>query len=278
MASFGVGSEQLSAEVDVDDKIMASSSTVVIRHQTPYQIFRSNRSSTTKTTTTSKADAGDHFINNDKKVEVEEEEEESYIESDVEGEGEEDDGSDDKENVIPNATASLLSPNSIEIRQAARLLLMRQPSQRRVDRTQQQRRQHHPPSKDAQRRTMSSSGRAALQPLSSIANGGNIIEKRGVNKKCNDLDAFDKIQKEAHDIKEELAADLDEIRDAAKNIASILVSPINRAVEAGGGAIDGAFDALTTGVDALSTGAWSVIGQFWDEVASEGARGEVTDK
>ncbi|KAL3816470.1 hypothetical protein ACHAXA_009895 [Cyclostephanos tholiformis] len=317
MANLGVGiyhAKPLSTKVDIDDTIIGTTADNHrtpyhnMMYRTPYHIFRSNHTKTTMTTTEAWADSH-RIINNDEKEKDEESDDEveevieediggcnnsSRIEGDVDGDDYVDD---DKENVVPDtSTSGLLSPNSIEIRKAARMLLMGKPSKRRVDDRARQRRprtQHHSPSKnDAQRQKVTTSSRVALQPLSSNVNrsassssssssssgvsdnGGN-IEKRSNEKKYDEVNRFTKIQMDALNIREELAMDLGEIRDAAKNIASILVSPINRAVEAGGGAIDGAFDALTTGVDALSNGAWSVIGQLWDDIAFEGERREV---
>ena len=81
------------------------------RHQTPYQIFRSNTSPTLMTTTTTTATtesgcSGRYSTNDDDdyyEKEEEEEEEDSVIESDVEGdvarEEEEDDDDDDRDRV-----------------------------------------------------------------------------------------------------------------------------------------------------------------------------------
>jgi hypothetical protein len=117
----------------------------------------------------------------------------------------------------------------------------------------------------------------------SSSSGGDIIDKRGTVDAKYDQDDVDnrfvKLQRsDAFDIREELSSDLVEIRDAARNIANILVCPINKVVEAGGDAIDGAYDALTNGVDALSIGAWNVFGRVWEDMTYEEGGEEVSEE
>ncbi|KAL7529215.1 hypothetical protein ACHAWF_002887 [Thalassiosira exigua] len=123
-----------------------------------------------------------------------------------------------------NSGVGFLSPNSIEIRRNAKKLLMQQPRNKKKD-----------------RRRMS----LPLLPISS-----NILSDQSSGKIRKPVQRPRVV--EQNDLKEELEADLEDIKNAARHIA-------DKAVIAG----EGAFEALSSGAKNMSNGAKTVFGQLW---------------